>query len=92
MIRFEPGRSRLVFDLWPRKGDVPYAVGLERPIELEAGVPYNVDILLDGTVCEVYVNEAIAMSARLYNFKEGGWGIFASEGAASFQGLAVFEP
>jgi len=84
-IRFEPGRRRVVFDQWPRPGDVPHAVGLERPLELQPDTRYEVCILLDGTVCEVYVNRTIAMSARLYDHTEGGWGVFASEGSASFQ-------
>jgi beta-fructofuranosidase len=92
MIRLEPGRNRMVFDLWPRKGDIPHVIGLERPIELQEEVAYEVSILIDGSVCEVYVNDAIAMSARLYEFQEGGWGVFVSEGTASFEEIEVLEP
>jgi beta-fructofuranosidase len=90
MIRLEPGRDRIVLDQWPRKGDVPFAVGIERPIELTPGVAYELNVFVDGTVCEVYVNESIAMSTRLYDFREGGWGVFVSEGRASIR-TALFE-
>lgn len=85
MLRLEPGRNRLVFDQWPRKGDIPYAVGLERPIELQAGEPYRLQVFVEDTVCVVYVNEAVALSARLYDHPAGGWGVFVSEGSASFE-------
>ncbi|MDG0809905.1 GH32 C-terminal domain-containing protein [Cohnella rhizosphaerae] len=74
MIRLEPGRQRLVFDRWPRKGDVPFEVGLERPVALTPGVACRLDIVIDGTVCEVYVDDTVAMSARLYDHREGGMG------------------
>ncbi|MGO4375728.1 glycoside hydrolase domain-containing protein, partial [Paenibacillus sp. MCAF20] len=85
MIRLEPGRNRIVLDQWPRKGDVPYVVGMERPVELLPGTDYELRVFLDGSVCVVYVNDAIALSTRLYDFQKGGWGVFVSEGSASFQ-------
>ncbi|RED85514.1 glycoside hydrolase family 32 protein [Cohnella phaseoli] len=83
-IRFEPGRSRVVLDVWPRKGDIPFVVGMERPIELKPDVVCEVEVYVDGTVCEIYANGQIALSARLYDWKEGEWGVFVSEGQASF--------
>ncbi|MDI4648402.1 glycoside hydrolase family 32 protein [Cohnella hashimotonis] len=91
MIRLEPGRQRLVFDRWPRKGDVPFEVGLERPVALTPGVACRLDVVIDGTVCEVYVDDTVAMSARLYDHREGGWGLFVSEGSASFE-TVLLEP
>ncbi|MEK0312551.1 glycoside hydrolase family 32 protein [Cohnella sp. 56] len=91
MLRLEPGRQRLVFDRWPRKGDVPFEVGLERPVALTPGVACRLDVVIDGTVCEVYVDDTVAMSARLYDHREGGWGLFVSEGSASFEAV-LLEP
>ncbi len=73
-----------MLDVWPRKGDIPFVVGMERPIELKPDVVCEVEVYVDGTVCEVYANGQIALSARLYDWKEGGWGVFVSEGQASF--------
>ena len=79
------GRAASGIRPWPRKGDVPYVVGLERPVALAPEQTHVIEILLDGTVCEVYIDGTVAMSARLYDFAEGRWGVFVSEGTASFE-------
>ncbi|MFD2880808.1 GH32 C-terminal domain-containing protein [Paenibacillus rhizoplanae] len=84
MIRLEPGRNRIVVDQWPRKGDVPYAVGMERPLQLLPGTACSLSIYLEDQVCVVYVNEELALSTRLYDFQQGGMGLFVSEGSAEF--------
>jgi len=84
-IRLEPGRDRLVLDGWPRPGDVPFMVELERPIPLRAGNPVELKVFVDGTICEVYANGKVAMSARLYNRYRGRWGLFVNEGVAQFR-------
>jgi beta-fructofuranosidase len=79
-VRFEPARQRLVFDVWPRAGDAPFMHELERPINLKAGQPIDIKVLIDGTVCEIYACGKVALSTRLYNHAHGTWGVFASEG------------
>jgi beta-fructofuranosidase len=88
-VRLEPGRDRLVLDSWPRQGDVPFMVELERPLELEPGKPVHLKILVDGTSCVVYAAGTLAMSARLYNHAKGDWGVFVSEGSAEFRDLSL---
>lgn len=88
-IRLEPGRNRLVFDSWPRRGDLPFMAELERPITLEPGQPVDMQIYVDGSVCVVYVSGQVAMSTRLYDLKEGNWGVFASEGVAGFANVSA---
>lgn len=97
-IRLEPRRRRMTFDRWPRErtgpmqwqisGDVPHAVELERPVDLPPG-RHHLDVLVDGTCVIAYVDGAVAMSARMYDHREGGLGVFAQEGAASFSNLSV---
>ncbi|UJF34648.1 glycoside hydrolase family 32 protein [Paenibacillus hexagrammi] len=94
-IRIEPMHNRLVFDCWPRRvkgeaqwhiaGDKPYAVELETPIDLKAGTTYTIQILVENSVCVVYLNHQVAMTTRLYNMKEGNWGFFVQEGRAAFE-------
>jgi beta-fructofuranosidase len=88
-VRLEPARNRLVFDSWPRPGDVPFWVELERPIRLEAQRPVDLKVFVDGTVCVVYADDRIAMSTRLYNLKQGDWGVFVNEGAARFRNVRI---
>jgi beta-fructofuranosidase len=88
-IRLEPGRDRLVFDAWPRNGDCPLMVELERPVRLLPGQAYEMKIFVDGTVCEVYLNGKVAMSGRLYDLKQGRWGVFVNEGRADFEDVQI---
>jgi beta-fructofuranosidase len=88
-IRLEPGRQRLVMDCWPRAGDVPFWVESERPLRLRPENPVTLKVFLDGTLCEVYADDKVAMSARLYNRFSGGWGVFVNEGAAQFRDLKL---
>lgn len=98
-VRLEPQRRRLVFDRWPRRtpggqqwhidGDVPHAVELERPIELEPGVRHHLEILVDRTALIAYVDHEVAMSARILDRPQGDWGVFVSEGTAAFEDLRV---
>jgi len=91
-LRFEPHQQRMVFDAWPRPGDRPYWPELERPLALAAGQPIPLKIYIEGSVCEIYVNDTVAMSTRLYNLKAGQWGVFASEGSAVCERAAILLP
>ncbi|MNN27356.1 hypothetical protein D3C81_1408910 [compost metagenome] len=101
-IRLEPMHNRLVFDMWPRreqgemqwhiKGDQPHAVELEVPIELQAGTVYNIEIVVENSVCVVYLADQVAMTTRLYNLKTGNWGCFVQEGRAIFEQASISVP
>jgi beta-fructofuranosidase len=89
-VRLEPSRNRLVFDAWPRAGDVPFMVELERPIALSPGMPTELKVFVDGTIAEIYVAGKITMSTRMYGLPQGAWGVFVSEGNAQFRDLGLF--
>jgi beta-fructofuranosidase len=91
-VRVEPHRQRLVFDAWPRKGDCPQMIELERQIHVEPGKPVQIAIYVDGSICEVYLDNQVAMSARMYNHVEGDWGLFVSEGSAVFSDIHLTVP
>ncbi len=88
-IRFEPTRSRLVFDRWPRPGDVPHMAELERPVTIEAGRRLSLVIIVNESICEVYVDDRVAMSARMYEHAEGDWGVFVTDGEAQFSNIRL---
>lgn len=89
-LRLEPHLNRVVFDTWPRKRDVPHMVELERPLKLVAGEEYQLTVLVSGTICEVYINDEIALSARMYNKRDGRWGLFSSIGKTQFSDFNIF--
>lgn len=88
-IRLEPLSNRVVFDTWPRSGDVPFEAGLERPLKLRSGKPVNLKVFVDGTTCVVYADDKVAMNSRLYDLKHGRWGIFAHQGSARFRNVRI---
>lgn len=89
-VRFEPPNGRIVFDRWPRPGDIPYMTGLERPLKLTPGEPIELQVVVDGTIAEVYVSGKVAMSTRMYSPDQGRIGLFVDEGSATFKRLGVY--
>ncbi len=88
-VHFEPARQRLVFDAWPRAGDLDHLPGLERPLELTLGEPVKLTLLVDGSLLEVYANERVALSARMYDPREGRWGVCAEGGEVRVESAAL---
>ena len=91
-LRIEPQRLRLVFDSWPRPGDQPHMLETERPIQIRPGEPIHLTVYVDGNLCEIYLNRQVAMSTRMYNHLEGGWGLFVSEGRVEYSNVQLFAP
>jgi beta-fructofuranosidase len=90
--RIEPLRGRLVFDAWPRRGDYPHMVELERPVRVQPGKAVRMTVYVDGTLCEVYLDDQVAMSTRMYDHRAGNWGLFVSEGCVEFSDVRFFTP
>jgi beta-fructofuranosidase len=97
-VRLEPQRSRIVFDRWPRGrtgneqwqvlGDVPHAIELERPVSLSPG-RHRLEIQLDNDMCIAVVDGEVAMSARLYDRRNGRIGLFAQDGGFALLSAAI---
>lgn len=87
-LRWEPGRHRIVFDRWPRPGDVPFM--LERPLTMPAGESLQLKVILDGTAVVAYANDTIALSCRLYTDRTGQLGVFVGEGQATFTDIKLY--
>lgn len=93
-VTLEPQRNRLTFRgaiMQSEEGGktFPYEVELERPIELISDRPYEIKVFMDGSICEIYVDENIAMSARMYDIQHGKLGLFVSQGSAQFSDVKM---
>ena len=64
-------------------------IELSRGIKLTAGTPLNLEILVEGNKGVAYVNNIIAMNFRAYGLTEGNWGVFASQGNATFKDMSI---
>ncbi|MCR2803569.1 glycoside hydrolase family 32 protein [Paenibacillus soyae] len=89
-VTLEPQRKRMTFRgpiMQSEEGGktFPYEVELERPIELQPEHEYKVIIFIDGSICEVYFNGEVAMSARMYDIERGKFSLFVSQGSACFK-------
>lgn len=91
-VRLDLARQRVVIDQWPRRGDLPFQAETERPVRLEEGEEIFLQVLVNGTICQVYVNEAVALNTRMYDHAQGEWGLFVSEGGMEVRGLRLRVP
>ncbi len=90
-VRFEPVYNRLAFDRWPRKDLFQHtSVDVERYCPLEPGKENHVTVLIQGSVLEVYVNDRVAMGARMFDLR-GDWGLYTMSTQVEFKNLALYE-
>ena len=92
---FEPYRNRLQYKTGIRMYEdggkmFPYEVEMERPIALRPNTDYHVRIFVQDTILEVYINEEIALSTRMFNYLDRRFGLFVSEGEAHFKNIKLF--
>ena len=70
---------------------LPNMTELERPLMLIDGKDYNITIIIDKTICEIYVNDDIAMSSRMYDLSSNLWGIFSIGKNTNISGITLYE-
>ena len=91
-VRLEPTRNRVVLDRWSPHFSVTTTnppLMFERRVVLEPDRPIKVQLLVDGTALVVYVDERVALSGRIYDRREGGLGLFVTEGEVRFDGVRM---
>ena len=64
-------------------------VEVERPLRLSPGAPVHLTVYVDDSLCEIYVNESVALSTRMYDHAEGDWELFVSQGRAEFSNIRL---
>ncbi len=64
-------------------------VELERDIELTPGTPVTLQVFVEGNKGVAYVNNIVAMNFRAYDIPEGNWGVFVTDGSASFRDTSI---
>ena len=66
-----------------------YDVELERPVELIPNQTYSMEIFVDESVMEVYVNDEVAMSVRAYDLHDRKFGLAVSDGTVCFENIQL---
>ncbi len=91
----DPFRKRLEFKspirMTERGGQAfPYEVEQERPVPRALGERFHLDVVVDGSILEVYLDRRVVLGTRMLAAKDGCWGLFASEGQVRFEHIACF--
>lgn len=85
---FQVGQGRYLFEGSPN--DPWFTVmniGLERPIRLEAGRIYHLQLVVDDTIATLYV-DGVALNARIYRPGQA-LGIYVTEGGLQVTGMSL---
>lgn len=95
-INIDFARSRMEFKsgvrMTERGGQMfPYEVELERPLSSKTGECFHVDVIVSGTILEVYVDNRIALGTRMFDIKGGNFGLYASDAEANFMNIQIFK-
>ena len=93
-LMFEPACHRIQFRsglrMYEDGGQMfPYGVEMERPLDLEAGREYALDLYVDGTLGLLYVNRDLAFGFRMYNWLGRRLGFFLAGGSLTVSGLSL---
>ena len=67
----------------------PYAVEMERSLKLEEGKEYDLSLYIQDTIGVLYINEDVAFSFRMYNWKDRQLGFFVSDGTVEVKDVAI---
>ena len=76
----------MVFD---RTHRVCEHIDIERNVPIETGIWHKLTVLLDGTAVTAWLDDAYALSARMYEYQQKRIIPFVSDGAVTFRKLTV---
>lgn len=88
----------LVFDLNNKKLRTERRVTGENPLyidDVQLTIPNNkefdVTVVVENSICVVYVNHQTVFTNRIYKINQNPWGIFADNGDVSFTNLKLYK-
>lgn len=89
-LMFEPDHNRIQFRsglrMYEQGGQMfPYAVEMERPIPLEEGKEYEIELYIQGSIGLLYINRDIAFGFRMFNYQDRQMGYFVSDGTVEIK-------
>ncbi|TXK46093.1 DUF4975 domain-containing protein [Pontibacter qinzhouensis] len=88
-IVFEPQHARVA--AYHIAGGNPREI-TRVPFDFKANTVYDVKVVMDGTLCVVYIDGKAALSNRIYGMPGKQWGIFANGTQSIFSDLSLSGP
>lgn len=86
-LAVEPARQRALVRRWDTWGDAPLTV--ERPVPLQVGHPVTLEVFVRDSVLEAFFDDRIALTSRIYDFKQGALGLFVTNGEVTIEEMEV---
>jgi len=80
-------RQRLLVRRWEAWGEHPSAI--ERPFEIKADSPVRVEAYVMGSILEIFLDDKVALTTRIYDYKHGDLGIFVYNSPVSISRMEV---
>lgn len=89
-VKFDPAYHRFALDSRPRADDNRFIqVDTERPFDCELGVWHKVIAIIQDSVIEVYVDDKVAMSGRMFDCKKGGFALYSQNCSVEFKNVKI---
>lgn len=93
-ISLQPGRNRVELKTALRMYDeggwlFPYDVEFERPVRLSPETRHRLKLFVQDSILEVYIDDQVALSARMFDYTRRHIALFASHGQASFEHIRL---
>jgi len=90
--QIEPDRNRIVYNPFVFTDEhggkiLPHEIDLKRPMQLSPNQDFQIKILVDACICEVYLDDQVAMSTRIYDLQQGSFGFFVTDNEAVFKNI-----
>ncbi|MDE7244126.1 MAG: family 43 glycosylhydrolase [Oscillospiraceae bacterium] len=94
-LMFEPQYQRIQFRsglrMYEQGGQMfPYAVEMERPLRLEEGRVYDLELYIQDTIGVLYVDRDVAFGFRMYNHRGRNLGFYVSDGNMTINNAAIW--
>lgn len=90
-VKFEPMYHRMAMNKIPRRdATVHMQADTERYCPIIPGQKNKLRLIVEESVLEAYVNDRIAMSARLYDYPEGQIGLYAHNSTVTFENIQLY--
>lgn len=91
-IKFETKYNRMAFDKIPRRdGTIHIQADTERFCPIKPGIRNKMIIIVQGSIAEVYINDKVAMSVRMFDYKIGNFGLYAFNTIVRFNNIKIFK-
>lgn len=81
-IQMEPRNNKIIAINSGRFENVVY-------YNFNANTEYNFELIIDGSVAVLYINDEVALSSRIYNIYDSGWGFYAEFDTAEFNEIEI---